>query len=159
MADLAASLLTPILAISRAEIAFAVAFANGIPEAPHWPREAWESFVLPDEDVAVCRRIFAARLLDGTIAGMIAVARYETTTELELLLVAPEQRRKGLGSKLSEHWIAWAERSGVTRAFLEVRASNTGAQALYRSLGFEEHGTRPSYYHQPPEDAVLMQRL
>ena len=43
------------------------------------------------------------------------------------------------------------------RAVLEVRASNHAAHALYRSLGFRDVTTRPTYYTNPIEDALLME--
>jgi ribosomal-protein-alanine N-acetyltransferase len=43
------------------------------------------------------------------------------------------------------------------RAVLEVRASNHAAHALYRSLGFCDVTTRPMYYTNPIEDALLME--
>jgi ribosomal-protein-alanine N-acetyltransferase len=42
-------------------------------------------------------------------------------------------------------------------AFLEVKASNKGAQRLYAKLGFEEVGRRRRYYSDG-SDAVLMRR-
>jgi ribosomal protein S18 acetylase RimI-like enzyme len=47
---------------------------------------------------------------------------------------------------------------GAHCAFLEVRASNVGAQALYRRHGFGLAGVRKSYYDHPIEDAVIMRR-
>ncbi len=41
--------------------------------------------------------------------------------------------------------------------FLEVRESNTAAQALYRKLGFVEIGRRSKYYDDPEETAIVMQ--
>jgi ribosomal-protein-alanine N-acetyltransferase len=41
---------------------------------------------------------------------------------------------------------------------LEVRVSNHGAIALYRQLGFVDHGTRPRYYTDNDEDALIMWR-
>ena len=38
---------------------------------------------------------------------------------------------------------------------LEVRASNTGAQALYRRFGFVPAGVRQRYYENT-EDAIVM---
>ncbi|MGH7221337.1 MAG: hypothetical protein ACREI1_13540, partial [Nitrospiraceae bacterium] len=43
------------------------------------------------------------------------------------------------------------------RAVLEVRASNHAAHALYRNLGFRDVTTRPTYYTNPIEDALLME--
>src|SRR6266481_5582036 len=42
-------------------------------------------------------------------------------------------------------------------AVLELRASNHAAHALYRSLGFRDVTTRPTYYTNPIEDALLME--
>jgi len=39
---------------------------------------------------------------------------------------------------------------------LEVRASNTAAQNLYKKLGFFNVGRRKNYYEDNHEDAVLM---
>jgi N6-L-threonylcarbamoyladenine synthase/ribosomal-protein-alanine N-acetyltransferase len=40
--------------------------------------------------------------------------------------------------------------------FLEVRADNPGARALYESLGFAEIAVRPDYYQPDGVDAVIM---
>lgn len=45
---------------------------------------------------------------------------------------------------------------GAETAFLEVRESNTAAQALYRALGFTSVGRRRSYYRAPREDALVL---
>ena len=44
---------------------------------------------------------------------------------------------------------------GCTAWTLEVRASSTGAQALYRSFGFAPAGVRARYY-EGREDAIVM---
>ena len=41
---------------------------------------------------------------------------------------------------------------------LEVRASNTPAQALYEKLGFAQVGRRPKYYQNPREDALILRK-
>lgn len=49
--------------------------------------------------------------------------------------------RRGHGRALLEALIAWARQAGaVHKIELSVRASNAGAVALYRSLGFVEEG-------------------
>ena len=42
--------------------------------------------------------------------------------------------------------------------FLEVRASNEAARALYSVMGFTEVGVRPAYYENPPESGIVMKR-
>jgi len=46
----------------------------------------------------------------------------------------------------------------MLRVFLEVRASNAAALALYRSAGFREIGVRRGYYQNAngSEDAITM---
>jgi ribosomal-protein-alanine N-acetyltransferase len=39
---------------------------------------------------------------------------------------------------------------------LEVRVTNSAAQALYRKYGFTAHGTRKRYYSDNNEDALIM---
>ena len=49
-----------------------------------------------------------------------------------------------------------AAQEGALSSFLEVRASNEAAQAMYRKFGYEEVGRRPRYYKDNDEDAILM---
>ncbi|RMG11174.1 MAG: ribosomal-protein-alanine N-acetyltransferase [Deltaproteobacteria bacterium] len=74
------------------------------------------------------------------------------------LAVDAASRRRGYGTALMEAAIARAQAAGGRRMMLEVRASNTAAQALYRRLGFREVGLRPRYYSDNREDALLMER-
>ena len=129
------------------------------PEAPGWPADAWHSFVLPEQSEFAMRRVlFASRALDEAFGGLIAVTLMEGTTELELLLVEPRSRRRGLGSVMVRYWLDWARQAGALEAVLEVRASNAAAQILYRAFGFTDQGWRPRYYHRPSEDALLMRK-
>jgi len=72
------------------------------------------------------------------------------------LAVAPESRRRGLARRLLQESLLDARRRGAAAVYLEVRASNRAAQALYLSAGFRLVGTRAKYYENNQEDAVLM---
>ncbi|RMH09099.1 MAG: ribosomal-protein-alanine N-acetyltransferase [Nitrospirae bacterium] len=74
------------------------------------------------------------------------------------LAVHPSVRRQGIGRQLVTACLAYGKAQGATKACLEVRASNVGAQALYQQLGFREYGRRVAYYTSPQEDAILMLR-
>ncbi|MEM8851033.1 MAG: GNAT family N-acetyltransferase [Pseudomonadota bacterium] len=67
-------------------------------------------------------------------------------SELLTLVVAPHLRRSGLGRDLLGRFEAEARARGAAAAFLEVRADNTPALALYRSSGWAVSGTRRGYY-------------
>jgi len=68
----------------------------------------------------------------------------------------PDFRRLGIGEQVLRQVIAQLRSSGVTMVTLEVRPSNTGAQTLYRKLGFRMIGLRKGYYTNPPEDAFVL---
>ena len=72
--------------------------------------------------------------------------------------VLPEYRRRGVACALLKTLFENAKAHGVDTIFLEVRAGNEPAKALYRKLGFQEAGIRKSYYTNPLEDAVVMRR-
>lgn len=76
--------------------------------------------------------------------------------ELEIVdvAVAAAARLQGHGLRLLEKLLARGRERGARAAFLEVRASNAPAQALYRSSGFEKDGERSRYYADG-EDAWL----
>jgi len=75
---------------------------------------------------------------------------------LVTIAVDPVHRRKGLGELLLVAMLEWADQLGARVMTLEVRASNLGAQALYRKYGFSTQGLRKHYYSDNGEDALLM---
>ncbi|MFF2053091.1 ribosomal protein S18-alanine N-acetyltransferase [Leifsonia sp. NPDC058194] len=76
--------------------------------------------------------------------------------DIQTIAVAPHARRQGLARALMNALIGEARSRGAREIFLEVRADNPGAQALYVSLGFEEIGVRPHYYQPDGVDAIVM---
>lgn len=92
----------------------------------------------------------------GRIAGFV-LARY-AGGEMEILnlAVAEASRRTGAGRALVGATLEEGKARGASRAFLEVRESNTAAQAFYAALGFATAGRRPRYYHHPQEDALIL---
>lgn len=61
--------------------------------------------------------------------------------------VAPERRRQGIGSIVMRALLEWAQDHGARAAYLQVRAKNEPALALYRQLGFVPH--HPYCYRAP----------
>jgi len=81
--------------------------------------------------------------------------------EIATLVVHPEHRRQGIGRALLRQALTYACAQGpVQRVFLEVRADNAPAQALYRAFGFAVVGRRRHYYFTPQGrvDALIMRR-
>lgn len=71
------------------------------------------------------------------------------------IAVTPERQRQGIATRMLAE-LAWAAIDrGCSALTLEVRVSNTGAQALYRAFGFVPAGVRKRYYENV-EDAIVM---
>ena len=65
-------------------------------------------------------------------------------------------QRQGTGELLLYSIIELATEFKASVLTLEVRASNTGAQNLYRKYGFNQAGLRRAYYTDNREDGVIM---
>ncbi|MEX2447545.1 MAG: ribosomal protein S18-alanine N-acetyltransferase [Solirubrobacterales bacterium] len=88
------------------------------------------------------------------LVGYLVCSRYDRVWHLMNVAVAPEQRRRGVASRLVERLV---EESGGELPFtLEVRLSNREAIAMYEKLGFRSAGVRPRYYQDNGEDALIM---
>lgn len=72
--------------------------------------------------------------------------------------VAPCARRQGVARNLLDALAAQAKKCTLSFVTLEVRRSNAPAIALYEQAGYCVVGTRPHFYRQPTEDAILMTR-
>ncbi len=81
----------------------------------------------------------------------------EDVAHLNLLAVAPEHRRQGLGRQLMSWLTVTAIEAGIFRISLELRKCNEPARAFYERLGFDLLGVVQGYY-QGREAAVKMSR-
>jgi ribosomal-protein-alanine N-acetyltransferase len=101
---------------------------------------------------SVCVAAVEARRL----LGYLICSRYDSDWHIMNIAVDPSARRRGVGRGLLEEMF---ERAGRDASYtLEVRTSNQAAIALYESLGFRGVGTRPRYYVDTGEDAIIMWR-
>ena len=93
---------------------------------------------------------------DDSVAGFL-VSRQTAQGEREILNVAVEfsRRRRGIASRLLADELERAR----GQWFLEVRECNIAALNLYKACGFQETGRRNSYYHNPPEPAIVMKLI
>lgn len=81
--------------------------------------------------------------------------------ELLTIAVAPAERRRGLGRRLLDLFLAECAARGASAVFLEVDVGNAPALALYRSAAFLVAGRRPAYYRAPDGtlgDALILRR-
>lgn len=104
-------------------------------------------------------RYFNLRLdVDGEMAAFAVTQVVLDEATLFNIAVSPDYQRRGLGRTLLEHLISELEKRAVTTLWLEVRASNQAAIALYECLGFNEVTIRRNYYPAKDgrEDAIVM---
>ena len=94
---------------------------------------------------------------DGEKAvGFCAFSAVGSEASLNMLIVAPQFRGKGLAHLLLKEAIKKLKGKNVQEIFLEVRASNIKAIHLYEEFGFVKQGIRKEFYSNPTEDAQLM---
>lgn len=93
----------------------------------------------------------------GSLIAMAFFQCIEPEVELLNIAVSPVHQGRGIGRALLETVLAQFEAQHYQRCFLEVRASNIAAIALYERLGFNQIGMRANYYpaKQGREDAYL----
>jgi [ribosomal protein S18]-alanine N-acetyltransferase len=72
------------------------------------------------------------------------------------IAVRPDYRGNHLGEVMLLHLLEQCYRLSIKWVTLEVRVSNYGAQNLYYKYGFRSMGTRPRYYQDNQEDALIM---
>ncbi|MDX1978345.1 MAG: ribosomal protein S18-alanine N-acetyltransferase [Pseudanabaenaceae cyanobacterium bins.68] len=92
------------------------------------------------------------------ILGFVCAWSVLEEAHLIMLVVAPSDRRRGLGKAMVWAILAWARAHGSEWVTLEVRKSNLQAIRLYQFFGFGILGERRNYYQNPPEDALILWR-
>lgn len=87
------------------------------------------------------------------LVGFLAVQTVLDEMEILQIAVRADFQRMGIASQLMATVMDWDG-----DIFLEVRESNSAAQALYTRQHFAKIGKRKDYYRHPVEDAVIMKR-
>ncbi|HEM6017232.1 TPA: ribosomal protein S18-alanine N-acetyltransferase [Streptococcus suis] len=87
------------------------------------------------------------------LVGFLAVQTVLDEMEILQIAVRADFQRLGIASQLMAAVMDWDG-----DIFLEVRESNSAAQALYTRQHFTKIGKRKDYYRHPVEDAVMMKR-
>ncbi|UCE21296.1 MAG: ribosomal protein S18-alanine N-acetyltransferase [Candidatus Aminicenantes bacterium] len=72
------------------------------------------------------------------------------------IAVHPDFRRMGVAEAVMRQVLDQIKKAGANLVTLEVRPSNAAARSLYKKLDFEVLGVKANYYHNPPEDALIM---
>ena len=92
------------------------------------------------------------------VCGFIIGRQVAEEAEILNLAVVLAKRRKGEGGALLKAAMDEFQARHVSRVFLEVRESNEGGIAFYERHGFLKTGRRASYYSNPEEAAIVMEK-
>ena len=122
-----------------------------------FPTDAWSSEAMAFELASPHGR-YLVDAQDGVIIGYGGVRALQGSSDADIQTIAldAEYRGAGRGRALLRALLDAAVERGAREVFLEVRADNPGAEALYRSEGFEEIARRPRYYQPDDIDAIVM---
>lgn len=114
-----------------------------------WPRRVFE-----DELAAPGRRYVKAMSTEGELLGYAGLMTIGDESHVTTVVVDADRRGGRVGTRLMLDLIDAALAGGARSLTLEVRASNSAAQSLYRRFGMAPVGVRKGYY--VDEDALIM---
>jgi len=121
-----------------------------------WPLSAYKYELDENQDSLLWVAEIGSTETDRTVIGMVVVWFIVDEAHIATLAVDPEYRQRGVAKDL----LRWALKAVVLKGFriatLEVRIHNLAAQNLYRAFGFQVVGSRPRYYRDNNEDALIM---
>lgn len=126
-------------------------------ERASFPTDAWSEAMMRDE-LASAHSHYLVSEEAGRLVGYggLRAPSGSPDADIQTIAIAAAARGRGRGRALLEALLAEASARRVREVFLEVRADNPVAQALYASEGFVEVGRRPRYYQPDDVDAVVM---
>lgn len=101
-------------------------------------------------------RVYVVARVGSTVVGYGGVMLVTDDGHVTTLAVDPAWHRHKIGTRLLLTLSEAAIERGAKNLTLEVRASNTAAQELYRAFGFAPAGIRKGYYVETKEDAIVM---
>jgi ribosomal-protein-alanine N-acetyltransferase len=136
---------------TSADLSAMMALEKHAATAAHWSVEQYEAmFRAPGGE-----RVALIVEEESQVQGFVIAHGVGAEWEIENIAVAGAARRRGLGTRLLGELLELARAKGAEAVFLEVRASNRAAQALYEKWAFTPSGLRKRYYKDPEEDAIL----
>lgn len=120
-----------------------------------YPRP-WSLSLFMSELALRASRLYYVARVGGAVVGYAGLMLTGDDGHITTIAVDPAWHRHKIGTRLLAYLARQAVRRGVRNLTLEVRVSNTAAQAMYRKFGFQPAGIRKNYYVETNEDALVM---
>jgi ribosomal-protein-alanine N-acetyltransferase len=124
-------------------------------ESQVYPRPWSLPLFMSELNLRTSRAYYVARV-DGNVVGYAGLMLTGDDGHVTTIAVDPAWHRHQIGTRLLLNLAREARHRSARHLTLEVRMSNTGAQALYRKFGFRPAGIRKNYYLETNEDAMVM---
>ena len=126
-------------------------------ERASFPTDAWSDATMQGELASPHGR-YLVDVEAGRVVGYGGVRAVQgaADADVQTIAISASARGRGRGRALLRALAEEARRRGARELFLEVRADNPVAEALYASEGFVEIARRPRYYQPDDIDAVVM---
>ncbi len=118
----------------------------------------WSKNIFVSEVTRNDNAIYVVALVGERVVGYAGIWIILDEGHITNIAVDPAYQRQGIGRGLLDVLTKAAAERGVIAMTLEVRVSNSSAQALYAKLGFVPNGIRKQYYQDDKEDALIMWR-
>ena len=96
-------------------------------------------------------------LVDNMVVGFCIIENTIDESNLLLIYVDKDYRKKHIATKLMNHYFNNLN-SSIKRVLLEVSINNKSAISLYEKLGFKCINVRKNYY-KDGSDAMIMERI
>ncbi|WP_347301183.1 ribosomal protein S18-alanine N-acetyltransferase [Dolosigranulum savutiense] len=129
-----------------------------IQEQCYQGRAPWHRQALVNEMVDNPDSLFIVVYDEGYPVAFISAWFRQGECHITNIATIPSYSRQGIATCLINQITDIARSLAITVMTLEVRLSNTSAQRLYQTLGFEADTIRVDYYSDTKEDAVHMVR-
>jgi len=120
-----------------------------------YPRP-WSATLFLSELAQRSSRRYTVATIGPLVVGYCGLMVVQDEGHVTTLTVDPEWQHRGIGTVLLLDMARAALGLGCRHMTLEVRASNSAAQVLYRRFGFAPAGVRRNYYAETGEDAIVM---
>jgi [ribosomal protein S18]-alanine N-acetyltransferase len=101
-------------------------------------------------------RVYLVARVGSEVVGYAGMFRAVDDDHITTIAVDPAWQRRGIATRMLLALARAAVDRGCRNLTLEVRMSNSGAQALYQRFGFVPAGVRKGYYPETGEDALVM---
>ncbi len=115
-----------------------------------------ETVPAPNAFASAWRWMTGETTVHNTVLAYGGLWLFGAEAHISTIASHPRYRGQGWGEMGLMAMLRRAILLKATEVSLEVRVSNTRAQALYRKYGFHQHGVKRGYYYDNNEDAYDM---